>query len=461
MCAEYFVISHRLLGAFGRPLARFITEVINRIFMITAIRNAWIVTQDESRRILKGDVVIDGERIVSVGPAYDGTADREIDATGDIVMPGMINTHTHVAMSVMKGVVDDLTFPDFLDKVFKIDSDRTDEDLALGTKLGCMEMMRGGTTTFMDLYYSEDVIARATQEAGIRGVLCWCVLDQECTTQKGNPLQNCKDFYRRFKDERKIVPGVGLQGVYVCNEETCMGAKEFSDEVGAPMNFHLSETRGEVNDHKKKTGMRPAEWLSSIGVLGPRGVAAHSAWLTLREVRLMGEAGMSISSCPVSNMKLATGGVAPVPEFQKYGVNVSIGTDGNTTNNTLDMFAEMKTLGLLQKSSRWDPVVANAQELLDFATINGAKAVGMQDSIGSIEPGKYADVVILDGKAPNLRPLVPENIIANIVYSGNSLNVKTVFCQGDMVVEDGRITTLDTEEVLAGSEDAWRSLCLR
>ena len=403
--------------------------------MITAIRNAWIVTQDESRRILRGDVVIDGERIVSVGPAYNGTADREIDATGDIVMPGMINTHTHVAMSVMKGVVDDLTFPDFLDKVFKIDSDRTDEDLALGTKLGCMEMMRGGTTTFMDLYYSEDVIAKATQEAGIRGVLCWCVLDQECTTQKGNPLQN--------------------------NEETCVGAKEFSDEVGAPMNFHLSETRGEVNDHKKKTGMRPAEWLSSIGVLGPRGVAAHSAWLTMREVRLMGEAGMSISSCPVSNMKLATGGVAPVPEFQKYGVNVSIGTDGNTTNNTLDMFAEMKTLGLLQKSSRWDPVVANAQELLDFATINGAKAVGMQDSIGSIEPGKYADLVILDGKAPNLRPLVPENIIANIVYSGNSLNVKTVFCQGDMVVEDGRITTLDTEEVLAGSEDAWKALCLR
>ena len=223
--------------------------------MITAIRNAWIVTQDESRRILKGDVVIDGERIVSVGPEYNGTADREIDATGDVVMPGMVNTHTHVAMSVMKGVVDDLTFPDFLDKVFRIDSDRTDADLALGTKLGCMEMMRGGTTTFMDLYYSEDVIAKATQEAGIRGVLCWCVLDEECTTQNGNPLQNCRNFHQRFKDERKIVPGVGLQGVYVCNEETCVGAKEFSDAVGAPMNFHLSETRGEVNDHKRKTGI--------------------------------------------------------------------------------------------------------------------------------------------------------------------------------------------------------------
>ena len=429
--------------------------------MITAIRNAWIVTQDASRRIIRGDVVIDGERIVSVGPEYNGTADRDIDATGDIVMPGMVNTHTHVAMSVMKGVVDDLTFPDFLDKVFKIDSDRTDEDLDVGTKLGCMEMMLSGTTTFMDLYYSEDVIAKATQQAGIRGVLCWCVLDQECTTQVGNPLQNCKNFYSRFKDERKIVPGVGLQGVYVCNEETCVGAKEFSDEVGAPMNFHLSETRGEVNDHKKKTGMRPAEWLSHIGALGPRGVAAHSAWLTQREIRLMGEAGMSISSCPVSNMKLATGGVAPVPEFIQNGVNVSIGTDGNTTNNTLDMFSEMKSLGLLQKSSRWDPVVCNAQELLDFATINGAKAVGMQDSIGSIEPGKYADILILDGKAPNLRPLVPENILANIVYSGNSQNVKTVFCQGDMVVEDRKVLTLDVDDVLSRSEDAWRSLCLR
>jgi len=227
------------------------------------------------------------------------------------------------------------------------------------------------------------------------------------------------------------------------------------------MNFHLSETRGEVNDHKKKTGMRPGEWLSEIGVFGPRGVAAHSAWLTQREVRLMGEAGMSIASCPVSNMKLATGGVAPVPEFLANGVNVSFGTDGSTTNNSLDMFAEMKTLGLLQKASRWDPTVCNAQQLLDFATINGAKAIGMQDSLGSIEPGKYADIVILSGRSPNLRPLVPENIIANIAYSANSLNVKTVMCQGDVVVDNGSVTTLDVDDVMDRSEDAWRSLCQR
>lgn len=429
--------------------------------MITVIRDAWIVTQNSTRQVIKGDLVIDGEVIIQVGGVYDGTGEIEIDSTGDIVMPGLINTHSHVAMSVMKGVVDDLTFSDFLNKVFKIDSDRTDEDLEIGTKLGCMEMMRSGTTTFVDMYYSEDVIAKAVQETGMRGVLCWCVLDQEFTTQTGSPLQNCKNFHHRFKEQRKILPGVGLQGVYVCNEETCTDAADFAREVNVPLTLHLSETRGEVNDHKKKTGMRPAEWLSNIGVLGPNVIAAHSAWMTLNEVRLMGEAKMSISSCPVSNMKLATGGVAPIPEYQKYGVNVSIGTDGSTTNNSLDMLSEMKILGLLQKSSRWDPTVTPAQDLLDFATINGAKAIGMQDLLGSIEVGKYADIVILDGKAPNLRPILRENIVANIVYSSSAIDVKMVICQGDIIVSEGKVTTMYPEDVLDRSEEIWKKLCLR
>ena len=429
--------------------------------MITVFRDAWIVTQNANRDVLVGDVVVDNERIVSVGPKYNGTADREIDCKGDVIIPGLINTHTHIAMTVMKGVVDDLLFPDFLDKTFKIDADRTDADLALGTKIGCMEMALSGTTTFVDFYYSEDVIAKATQEAGLRGVCCWCCLDEDKTTQKGNPVQNCKNFYHKFKGERKIVPGVSLQGVYVCNEDTCVEAKAFSDEVGCPITMHLSETRGEVNEHKKQTGKRPAEWLSDIGVLGPRMITAHSAWLTQREIRLMGEAGMSIASCPMSNMKLATGGVAPIPEFNKCGVNVSLGTDGSTTNNNLDMMMEMRTLGLLQKSSRWDPTVTPAQELLDIVTINGAKAIGMQDSLGSIEPGKYADLVVLNGKDPNLRPLVRENIIANLAYSMQSSNVKSVMCQGDIIVENRNILTLDKDKLLDQSEDAWRSLCLR
>ena len=429
--------------------------------MLTVIRDAWIVTQDASRRIIRGDIQIRDERIVSVGPVFNGTADEEIDASGDIVMPGLVNTHTHVAMSVMKGAADDLQFPDFLEKVFSIDSDRTDKDIDTGTKLGCLEMIRGGTTTFMDLYYSEDVIAKATEQAGIRGIHCWCVLDEQFTTQKGNPLDNCRRFCESHKGMRKGRTGVGLQGVYVCNEDTCKSAKQLSDDLNVPLHLHLSETRKEVNDHRKRTGKRPAEWLYDLGALNGKTVAAHSAWMTINEVRLMGKAKMSIASCPVSNMKLATGGVAPIPEMIQNGVNVSLGTDGSTTNNSLDMFSEMKILGLLQKSSRWDATVTPAQMLLDIATINGAKAVGMGGETGSLEPGKYADIVILDGKAPNLRPLLPENMISNIVYSASSLNVKTVMCQGDVVMKDRRVKTLNEQNVIDASEDAWKYLCGR
>ncbi len=429
--------------------------------MIVAFRDAIIVTQNAKREILRGDVVVDGERLVSVGPHYNGTADREIDCTRDIIIPGLINTHTHAAMAVMKGVVDDLTFPQFLDKVFKIDADRTDRDIMIGSQLGCLEMLRSGTTTFMDLYYSEDIVAKAAQSAGIRGVCCWCCLDEDKTTQKGNPVRNCKEFYRRFKNERKVVPGVGLEGVYVCNEDTCTEAKAFSDEVGAPLTFHLSETRGEVNDHKKKTGLRPGEWMAKYGVLGPRDVAVHCGWLTLHEVQLLADSGTTVASCPVSNMKLATGGVVPYPELKKTGANVSLGTDGSTTNNSLDLIAEMKTFGLLQKASRWDPTVAPAQELLDMVTVNGAKAIGMEKDLGSLEPGKYADLVVIDGQAPNLRPLVTENIVANLAYSLNQTNVKTVMCQGDIVVDDHVCTTLDVPSLVFDTEEIWRTLCQR
>ncbi|AGI47290.1 Cytosine deaminase-related metal-dependent hydrolase [Thermoplasmatales archaeon BRNA1] len=429
--------------------------------MITVFRDAWILTQNATRDVIKGDLVVDGEKIVSVGGKYNGTADREIDCSKDVIMPGLINTHTHIAMEVMKGTLDDLLFPDFLNRSFKVDADRTDDDLAVGTKLGCMEMMASGTTTFVDMYYSEDIIAKATQEAGIRGVCCWCCLDEDKTTQKGNPVQNCKNFYQQFKGQRKIIPGVALQGVYCCNEDTCVEANAFSEEVNAPLTFHLSETRGEVNNHKAETRMRPAEWLSHIGVLNDRCIAAHSAWLTMNEIRLMGEAGMSISSCPVSNMKLATGGVAPIPEFNKYGVNVSLGTDGNTTNNTLDVIAEMRSLALLQKSSRWDPTVLPAQELLDIVTVNGAKAIHMEDKLGSLEPGKFADIVVLDGRMPNIRPLVKENLVSVLAYSVSSANVKTVMCQGDLVYEDRKFLTLDAERIMDESEPAWQKLCLR
>ena len=421
------------------------------------IKDAWVVTQDPSRRVFRGDVLIRDGRIAEM-EKITSAADEVIEASGDILMPGLINAHNHVAMAVMKGVADDLPFPDFLDRVFSIDARRTDRDIDLGTRLGCLEMIRSGTTTFVDMYYSEDVIAQGVEASGLRAVLCWAVLDQEFTTQKGVPLDNCKRFQERFEGREKVVPGIGLQGVYVCSKETFLEAKEFADEKGLLLHFHLSETRKEVYDHKAKFGKRPAEWLESIGFLNSHCLAAHSAWLTINEVNALSRAGASIASCPVSNMKLATGGVAPIPEMLRAGVNVAMGTDGSTTNNSLDMISEMKFLALLQKANRWDPTVVRAQQVLDFATLNGARAIGMQDELGSIEAGKKADLVILDGRAPNLVPLRPQNLVSNIVYSANAGNVKTSICGGRVLMHDRKVLTLDENEILCDAESAAREL---
>lgn len=421
------------------------------------VKDGWVVTQDAQRRVIRGDVLVEDGRIKEVGRVRS-RADEVIEAAGGVVMPGLINTHGHVAMALLKGMADDLPFAEFLERGFAIDARRMERDLALGAELGCLEMIRSGTTTFVDMYYSEDVIAEGVEAAGMRSVLCWAVLDQEYTTQKGVPLDNCKRFHQRFKGRDRITPGIGLQGVYVCSEETFMGAKEYSDAHGLLLHFHLSETRKEVYDHKSKYGKRPAEWLEAIGFLGPRCLAAHSTWLTINEVKALARAGASVSSCPVSNMKLATGGVAPIPEMLEAGVNVSLGTDGSTTNNSLDMFGEMKTLALLQKANRWDATVAKAQQVLDFATIGGAKAVGMQDRLGSIEPGKEADIAILDGRAPNLCPLRKDNVVSNIVYSANAGNVVASVCGGKVLLRDRAVLTLDEGRILSEAADAAATL---
>jgi len=417
------------------------------------VQGAYIVTQNDTRQVLKGDILVEEGRIAAIGKVKD-SADEVIDARGDIVIPGLVNAHTHVAMSVLKGMADDLPFNDFLEKSFATDAKRTDKDVYAGARLGCLEMIRGGTTTFVDMYYGEDVIARATNEAGLRGVLCWAVLDQEYTTQKGVPLENCQKFNSSHRGNELIIPGIGLQGVYVCSKETFLGAKELADRTGMLMHFHLSETRKEVYDHKKRHRRRPADWLQEIGFLGKNCLAAHAAWLTINEINDLAKSGCSVATCPVSNMKLATGGVAPIPEMQKAGVNVSIGTDGSTTNNSLDMLAEMKTLALLQKSNRWDPTVVSAQQVLDFATLGGARALGLEKEIGSIEIGKRADLVIIKGKSANLWPIRTESLVAGIVYCANAGNVRSVLCSGRPLMLDREVLSLDEEAVLEGSKKA-------
>lgn len=369
-------------------------------------------------------------------------------------MPGLINCHTHVAMTLMRSTADDVKLEKFLEKTFAIDSKRTPQDVEIGAALGCLEMARSGTTTFLDLYYSEDAVAKATEEVGLRGYLGWAVLDEQLTTQKGRPIKNCESFVKAHKNRPLIKPVVAPQGVYVCGEETLAQAKELALREGTFCHYHMSETRREVYDHQRKTGKRPVEYLSDIGFLSKGDVAAHGVWLTINEVRRLAKASVSVAHCPTSNMKLASGGVAPLPEMFSEGVPVGLGTDGCSSNNGLDMFMEMKLCSLLHKAHRWDASALTAQKCLDLATTDAAKCLGAEKQLGSIEVGKKADLVIIDCRTPAMTPTTPENAVANLVYAGPSSAVRHTMVEGKFVIRDRKAVTVDEPKLVARAEEA-------
>jgi 5-methylthioadenosine/S-adenosylhomocysteine deaminase len=424
------------------------------------VKGGLVVTQNWKREVLKGDVLIENGKIASVGHAK-ARPDEVVDASGCVVMPGLINCHTHVAMSLMRSIADDVKLDKFLDKTFAIDAKRTPEDVAVGATLGCLEMARSGTTTFVDMYYSEDAIAKSVEEVGLRGYLGWTVLDEKFTTQKGKPIKNCEDFIRSHKGRPLIKPIVALQGVYVCSDETLMEGKELAAKEKTFCHYHLSETRLEVYEFQKLKGKRPVEHLAEIGFLSKGDLAAHSVWLTINEVRALARAEVNVAHCPTSNMKLASGGIAPLPEMFHEGVNVSLGTDGCSSNNTLDMFLEMKFASLMHKAHRWDAAVLPAQKCLDMATVDAAKCIGADKELGSIEPGKKADLIILDCAVPSMVPTRPDNVVANLVYASPSHAVRDSIIDGEFVLRDRKIVNLDEKKFLEKADVAADQLLAR
>lgn len=425
------------------------------------IRDGLLVTQDPSRRVLRGDLLIEDGRIAQVGGHAKGEAEETIDAHGGIVLPGLINTHTHVAMTLLRGAVDDLPLEAFMERTFALDAVRGPEDVRIGAELGCVEMLLSGTTSFVDLYYFEDEVARAVEATGVRGFLAWVVLDEALTTQKGSPLKNCEAFIQSHRKRSRVRPLVGLYGVYACSEETVLATRELGEHYRLPVHLHLAETRKEVYDHERKTGQRPVEWLERLGLFRAGDFAAHAVWLTLGEVRTLARAGVGIAHCPISNLKLASGGAAPIPEFLSEGAAVGLGTDGASTNNGLDLFAEMKTAALLHKSARWDAAALPAQQVLDMATVGGARVLGVEGELGSLEVGKQADVVVLRADSPRLVPTTEDNAVANLVYAAQGGDVRTVLVDGRIVVRDGRPTLVKLDELLHRSAAAAHELLRR
>ncbi len=422
------------------------------------VTDALLVTQDDQRRVVRGDVRVDQGRFTHVG----GKAPREgaevVDGHDLAVVPGFVNTHTHVAMSLLRGVADDVELSGFLETLFRVDAHRTEQDVAVGARAGIAEMLLGGTTSFLDLYYFEDAIARASEELGIRAFLGWAVLDPDKTTQPRPPLEGAAGFLGRWAGHPTVTPLVAPQGVYVCSRETWLGARELAERHRTLLHYHLSETRREVHEHEDRTGKRPVVWLEEIGFLGPGQIAAHAVWLTGEEIGLLARRHVGIAHCPSSNLKLASGGLAPIVELKDAGATVGLGTDSVASNNGLSMLREMHLAGLLHKNQRWDASVLPAQELLDLATIDGARMLGRGDALGSIAVGKLADFSLFRLDHPSLVPARPEALVSHLVYSASDEAVDSVYVGGRAVVRARRLVNAEWNRLRADAEMAAETL---
>ena len=397
-------------------------------------------------------VLIRDGKVEKIGKGLRSLAEVEVDGEGKIVLPGLINTHTHLSMVLFRGYADDMQLQDWLQKkIWPLEGRLTEEACYQGALLGCAEMIMSGTTTFMDMYFHLEDIARAVDESGLRAFLSYGIIDLFDPAKAKAEQEKSRQLFEFFRNlgSSRVRFALGPHAPYTCSAETLLWAKEFAEKNGLIFHIHIAETRKEQADSQLQHGARVVEYLSKTGALCNRMLAAHCVWLTKSEVDLLAKAGVSVAHCPVSNMKLASGGVAPLPEMFERGVTVGLGTDGAASNNSLDMFETMKVCALLHKAQRWDPTVLNAQKVLDLATIGGARALGIEDEIGSIEAGKKADIIILDGNMPNMNPVHgKETIVSDLVYSASAANVNTTIVDGKVLMQNRQLRTLNLERIV-------------
>jgi 5-methylthioadenosine/S-adenosylhomocysteine deaminase len=419
--------------------------------------NGTVVTMDKDRRVIEdAAVAVTGGRIVAVGSRRDLVrmyeAPESVDATGKIIIPGLINGHTHIPMTLFRGLADDLDLQEWLTKyIFPAEAKNVSEEFVrAGTRLGLAEMIRGGTTTYCDMYYFEDAIADETAKAGVRGVLGETVIDFPVADNKTNAeaMAYTEKFVAKWKGHELITPAIAPHAPYTVSEEHLKAVRAFSDRTGAPIVTHISETKREVDDSIKAKGVSPVDYLSRIGFLNERVIAAHVVWPSPGEIAILKLAGVGVVHNPQSNMKLASG-VSPVPKMLADGLRIGLGTDGAASNNDLSMWEEMDTAAKLHKLFSNDPKVISALEAFELATIRSAAALHLEKQIGSIEKGKRADLVILDRDSLNQIPAY--NIYSDLVYATKASDVQTVIINGRIVMRDRRLLTLDEASIKASA----------
>jgi 5-methylthioadenosine/S-adenosylhomocysteine deaminase len=414
-----------------------------------------LVTMDGTRRVLQdGAIAIQAYTIVAVDSSatidsmYESA--KVIDARGALIMPGLINAHTHMSMSLFRGLADDLSLDDWLHKyIFPAESRFVTRDFVTwSTRLSLLEMLRGGTTTAADMYYFEEEVAEATKAAGMRGVLGETLIGFPSPDSKTSAaaLAYTESFLKHWKGDPLITPAVAPHAIYTCPEELLKQAAALARSNQAPLLIHMAEAPFEVEQSRHEHGLTTVQYLARIGLLGPNVLGAHCIWLDQADIQTLAHFGVGCSYNPSSNMKTAAGSM-PAVELLSAGVAVGLGTDGAASNNNQDMFEEMNLAAKQQKLVRMDPKALSAQQVVEMATITGARALHLEHQIGSLEVGKKADLIVVDTTAPHATPMY--NVYSAIVYALKSSDVRTTVVGGKPVMEDRHMLTLDEPAILA------------
>ncbi len=406
---------------------------------------------DDDRTIPDGAVAVRGDRIAAVAPAADfenWQIGRTIDARGGIIMPGLVNTHTHAAMTCFRGLADDLPLMTWLnDHIFPAEATLDRDKVAAGTTLACAEMILSGTTCFCDMYLFEDAVATAARRAGMRAVVGEVLFDfpSPAYGPLAEGLRATQDLIDAWREDPLIRVAVEPHSPYLCAPELMQKARDMAEENGCLLVTHLSETQSEVAQIRERYGRTPVGHLAQLGLLSPRLLACHCVVLTEADRALLARYGVKVAHNPESNMKLASG-IAPVPELLAAGVCVSLGTDGCSSNNDLDMLLEMDTAAKLHKAASLDPTVMDARTILRMSTIEGARALGLGEVTGSLMPGKQADIIVIDTDKPHLTPMYrPES---HLVYAARGSDVCLTMIDGRVVMEGGLLATIDVEKAI-------------
>ena len=418
------------------------------------VYNGTVLVLDDSDTVIEqGAVAIVDNLVARVGSQEEVLTDfpdaRRVDAQNGLILPGLVNAHTHVPMTLFRGIADDLELMDWLENhIFPAEAELVDEEFVRwGTRLACLEMLKGGITTFVDMYYFEDVIAEEVDLCGMRAIVGETLIDFPAPDNRTweEAVRYMRRFAARWSDHPRITPAVAPHAPYTVSAEHLVEAHSLAEELDLPLLIHLAEDRSEVDQIVEQKGSTPVEYLGELGVLSSRVLAAHVVWPAKNEIELLASHGIGVAHCPQSNMKVAAG-IAPIPAMIAAGVAVGIGTDGAASNNDLNLWEEIDTAAKLHKVNTFDPTVINARQALRMATIEGARALGMASEIGSLEVGKQGDVIVVHSDGVHQQPYYDPYSV--LVYSTKASDVATVIIDGRLLVENGAVLTLDTQEIM-------------